>query len=76
MYSCSLWPALRELSSRLRQRDPESRVEAAPDGPTGRFMINNVRYNSRELRWVGKVSGDTDVDTLQRTIMTSLDTCC
>ena len=63
---------LRELSSRLRHRDPESRVEAAPDGSTGRFVINNVRYNSRVLRWVGKVDGDTDVFALQRVIQTSL----
>ena len=32
---------LRELSGRLRQRDPEAR-EAAPDGPTGRFTINQT----------------------------------
>ena len=35
---------LRDLSNRLRQRDPESRVEAAPDGDSGRFVINSVRY--------------------------------
>ena len=67
---------LRDLSCRLRQRDPESRVEAAPDGTTGRFIINSVLYNSRMLRWVGKVDGDTDVFALQRMIQTSLAACC
>ena len=67
---------LRDLSRRLRQRDPESRVEAAPDGATGRFVINSVLYNSRLLRWVGKVDGDTDVFALQHMIQRSLAACC
>ena len=67
---------LRDLSNRLRQRDPESRVEAAPDGDSGRFVINSVRYNSRVLRWVGKVDGDTDVFALQHMIQRSLAACC
>ena len=67
---------LRELSGRLRQRDPEARVEAAPDGPTGRFTINHVSYNGRKLRWVGKVDGDTDAEALERFIETSCSGCC
>jgi len=64
---------LRELSRRLRQRDPESRVEAAPDhGESGRYVINSVRYNSRVLRWLGKVDGDTDVFALQRVVLSSI----
>ena len=63
---------LRDLSCRLRQRDPESQVEAAPDGDSGRFVINSVRYNSRVLRWLGKVDGDTDVFALQRVVQSSL----
>ena len=51
-------------------------MEAAPDGTTGRFIINSVLYNSRMLRWVGKVDGDTDVFALQRMIQTSLAACC
>ena len=66
---------LRDLSNRLRQRDPESRVEAAPDGDSGRFVINSVRYNSRVLRWLGKVDGDTDVFALQRVVQSSLSPC-
>jgi hypothetical protein len=66
---------LRDLSNRLRQRDPESRVEAAPDGNSGRFVINSVRYNSRVLRWLGKVDGDTDVFALQRVVQSSLSPC-
>ena len=51
-------------------------MEAAPDGPTGRFTINHVSYNGRKLRWVGKVDGDTDAEALERFIETSCSGCC
>ena len=39
---------------------------------SGRYVINSVRYNSRVLRWLGEVDGDTDVFALQRVVLSSI----